>query len=50
MSGTAPYHTQVFSPLPGRCFCLVAGGEGGPTHSLDPPVWRARHPETGVAL
>jgi hypothetical protein len=21
MSGTAPYHTQVFSPLPGRCFC-----------------------------
>jgi hypothetical protein len=45
MSGTAPYYTQEFSPLPGRCFCLVAGGEGGgPTHCPDPPVWRARHP------
>ena len=27
MSGTAPY-TQAFSPLPGRCFRLVSGGEG----------------------
>ena len=50
MSGTAPHYTQAFSPLPGRCYCLVSGGEGGPTHCLDPPVWRARHPETGVAL
>jgi hypothetical protein len=29
MSGTAPYYRQAFSPLPGRCFCLVSGGEGG---------------------
>jgi hypothetical protein len=29
MSGTPPYYTQAFSPLPGRCFRLVAGGEGG---------------------
>jgi hypothetical protein len=49
MSGTAPYDTQAFSLLPGRCFRLVAGGEGGgPTHCPEPPVWRARHPETGV--
>jgi hypothetical protein len=41
MSGTAPYDTQAFSPLPGRCFCLVSGGEGGgPTHCPEPPVWR----------
>ena len=51
MSGTALYDTQAFSPLPGRCFRLVSGGEGGgPTHCPEPPVWRARHPETGVAL
>jgi hypothetical protein len=42
MSGTAPYYTQAFSPLPGRCSRVVAGGEGGgSTHSPDPPVWRA---------
>ena len=42
MSGTAPYYTQAFSPLPGRCFRLVASGEGGgSTHCPDPPVWRA---------
>ena len=29
MSGTAPYYMQAFSPLPGRCFRLVAGDEGG---------------------
>jgi hypothetical protein len=40
MSGTAPYYTQAFSPLPGRCFRLVSGGEGGPTHCPEPPVWR----------
>jgi hypothetical protein len=41
MSGTAPYYTQTFSPLPGRCFRLVCGGEGGgPTHCPEPPVWR----------
>ena len=41
MSGTAPDYTQAFSPLPGRCFRLVAGGEGGgPTHCPEPPVWR----------
>ena len=41
MSGTAPYYTQALSPLPGRCFRLVSGGEGGgPTHCPEPPVWR----------
>jgi hypothetical protein len=41
MSGTAPYYTQAFSPLPDRCFCLVSGGEGGgPTHCPELPVWR----------
>jgi hypothetical protein len=29
MSGTAPYSMQAFSPLPGRCYCVVSGGEGG---------------------
>jgi hypothetical protein len=29
MSGTAPYCMQAFSPLPGRCFRVVSGGEGG---------------------
>ena len=39
MSGTAPYYTQAFSPLPGRCSGLVSGGEGGgPTHRPEPPV------------
>ena len=41
MSGTAPFYTQAFPPLPDRCFRLVAGGEGGgPTHCPEPPVWR----------
>jgi hypothetical protein len=41
MSGTAPYYTQAFSPLPDRCFRLVSGGEGGgPTHCPESPVWR----------
>jgi hypothetical protein len=41
MSGTAPYYTQAFSPLPDRCFRLVSGGEGGgPTHCPELPVWR----------
>ena len=40
MSGTASYYTQAFSPLPGRCFRVVSGGEGGgPTHCSEPPVW-----------
>ena len=40
MSGTAPYDTQAFSPLPGRRFRFVSGGEGGgPTHCPAPPVW-----------
>ena len=39
MSGTAPSYTQAFSPLPGRCFRLVAGGEGGGPDPLPgPPV------------
>ena len=25
MSGTAPYYTQAFSPLPGRRFRLISG-------------------------
>jgi hypothetical protein len=38
MSGTAPYYTQAFSPLPERCFRVVSGGEGGgPTHCPEPP-------------
>jgi hypothetical protein len=41
MSGTAPYYTQAFSPLAGRCFRLVSGGEGGgPAHCPELPVWR----------
>ena len=41
MSGTAPYYTQAFLPLPGRGFRLVSGGEGGgPTYCPEPPVWR----------
>ena len=28
MSGTAPYYTQAFSPLPDRCFRVVSSGEG----------------------
>jgi hypothetical protein len=38
MSGTAPYYTQAL-PLPGRCFRLLSGGEGGgSTHCPKPPV------------
>lgn len=38
---TAPYYAQAFSPLPSRCFRLVArDGEGGPTHCPKPPTWR----------
>jgi hypothetical protein len=41
MSGTAPYYTQAFSPLPDRCFRLVASqGEAGPTHCPEPVAWR----------
>jgi hypothetical protein len=41
MSGTAPYDTQAFSPVPGRCFRLVSGGQGGgPTHCPEPPAGR----------
>ena len=41
VSGTAPYYAEAFSPLPGRCFRLVARhGEGGPTHCPEPPTWR----------
>jgi hypothetical protein len=52
MSGTAPYYTQAFSPLPDRCFRLVSGGEGGgPTHCPEPPVWRAPSvPPTAAAV
>ena len=40
-AGAAPYYAQAFSPMPGRCFRLVAhGGEGGPTHCPEPPTWR----------
>jgi hypothetical protein len=38
---TAPYYAEAFSPLPGRCFRLVArDGEGGPVHCPEPPNWR----------
>jgi hypothetical protein len=41
MSGTAPYYTQALSPLPDRCFRLVASqGEAGPTHCPEPVAWR----------
>jgi hypothetical protein len=39
MSGTAPYDTQAFWPLPDRCLRVVSGGEGGgPTHCPEPPT------------
>jgi len=41
MSDTAPYYMQAFSPLPRRCFRLVSGGEGGPTHCPEPAVWQS---------
>jgi hypothetical protein len=40
VSGTAPYYAEAFSPLPGRCFRLVARGGQGPAHCPEPPVWR----------
>jgi hypothetical protein len=37
MSGAAPYDTPGVLALPGRCFRLGAGGEGGgPTHCPQP--------------
>jgi hypothetical protein len=37
----APYYAEAFSPLPGRCFRLVAHhGEAGPTHCPKPVGWR----------
>jgi hypothetical protein len=41
MSGTAPYYSEAFFPMPGWCFRSKSGGEGGgPTHCPEPPVWR----------
>jgi hypothetical protein len=39
---TAPHYAEAFAPLPGRCFRLVArhGGQAGPVHCPEPPVWR----------
>jgi hypothetical protein len=37
----APYYAEAFSPLPGRCFRLVASAsEAGPTHCPEPVAWR----------
>jgi hypothetical protein len=37
----APYYAEAFSPLPGRCFRLVASqGEAGPTPLLRAGGWR----------
>jgi hypothetical protein len=38
----SPHYAEAFSPLPGRCFRLVArhGGQAGPAHCPEPPVWR----------
>jgi hypothetical protein len=37
----APFYAEAFSPLPGRCFRLVAHpGEAGPTHCPEPVSWR----------
>jgi hypothetical protein len=37
----APYCTQAFSPLPGRCFRMVAHhGEAQPIHCPEPVTWR----------
>ena len=37
----APYYAEAFSPLPGRCFRLVAQhGEAGPRHCPEPLAWR----------
>ena len=35
------YYAEAFSPLPGRCFRMVAHhGEAGPTHCPEPVAWR----------
>jgi hypothetical protein len=37
----APHYAEAFSPLPGRCFRMVAHhGEAGPMHCPEPVVWR----------
>jgi hypothetical protein len=37
----AAYYAQAFSPLPGRCFRMVAHhGETGPTHCPESVTWR----------
>jgi hypothetical protein len=37
----APYYAEAFSPLPGRCFRMVAHhGEAGPSHCTKPVAWR----------
>jgi hypothetical protein len=37
----APCYAEAFSPLPGRCFRLVAHhGAAGPTHCPQPATWR----------
>jgi hypothetical protein len=37
----APHYAEAFSPLPGRCFRLVAHhGEAGPRHCPEPVAWR----------
>jgi hypothetical protein len=28
-AGTAAYYAEAFYPMPGRCFRLISGGEGG---------------------
>jgi hypothetical protein len=37
----APYYAEAFSPLPGRCFRLIARpGWAGPTHCSELVAWR----------
>jgi hypothetical protein len=37
----ALYYANAFSPLPGRCFRMVAHhGEAGPAHCSEPVTWR----------
>ena len=37
----APSYAEAFSPLPGRCFRMVAHhGEAGPAHFAQPVAWR----------
>ena len=41
LSCQEPYYAEAFSPLPGRCFRLVAHpGEAGPSHCPEPVTWR----------